>query len=742
MNTAKIVIFKNNSPWGVIKHATKGNIYKHIINFIDNNGNFSQALKNEFINDYLLDQKLKAKGKTYLDALNAVSDCPFTIQNELIINFSVNLKQQNSSGQTFNSFDELSNSDICVIKYENIIKFYTLKVIQKSVNRITFEAELDIFFTYNIDNSFFRPNTKNIIDRAHLNRWDGDNKINWNRLLRQETEIDYSPIFETKHRIVWDIHAVQNSVKDRFEKLHWVVVYAKAKTGTTYTRASFAKPLLAYDDRLYYRKIRSGNLYDSGLTWTELNKLFQSSNAKAINNNQISFNKNSLNLPYEIIIIPFFNDHDWSVKYEISGNLYNLDIDYLRSLIADEEQVLSIHILDHPPINLESDDQFISTFIRQDTTNKQLIIKATLNVDETKNYWWKTTDTATKKGYFWLRNVADRGWNNSLLDAKITLKNRNTLPSVISLTDSADPKREVKQYHPQFSNIKIKTWNTEGIDYYYPFLSIGASQLEGEANIKSIYTFQPDIYNVLVWLDQSIKDSIISGDYGTNSQAQELPTSQLDYIKYLRENRNTLQTNRKFANIQKSLGLGGAILGGIGGMLAVGKNLFAGGSAIAGSALAGAGAIMNAERTLESQESKLKDIQNRIPQTTAGNNFLISLLLGNENRNEHYLIENNLLPQHLVKLASYFQTNGYAFKELSPIVNHINDRYFYNYIKATDIFNSIQLKLSPTIKQIISTAFADGVMIWHYRSKQHWKGILSYDRENWETDILKRKGVI
>ena len=81
---------------------------------------------------------------------------------------------------------------------------------------------------------------------------------------------------------------------------------------------------------------------------------------------------------------------------------------------------------------------------------------------------------------------------------------------------------------------------------------------------------------------------------------------------------------------------------------------------------------------------------------------------------------------------------GYKTLQLKKIKEIINSRYLHNYIIALDVFNSIDNKLSPKIKEIITNAFAAGLSIWHYRNKQNWKGILAYEWENWEMSILKK----
>ena len=134
---AKVVVFKKNSPWGTIRDAKNNIVYRHVLNFIDENNQFSQVLKDEFIN-----ANLCVAGEDYKQLLNDSKPLPLKYLDELNIQFVATLKNQNNR---FSSTFELEMSDFAIIQDGSNIRFYVLSVLERSAERIIFRGNIDIF---------------------------------------------------------------------------------------------------------------------------------------------------------------------------------------------------------------------------------------------------------------------------------------------------------------------------------------------------------------------------------------------------------------------------------------------------------------------------------------------------------------------------------------------------------------------------------------------------------------------
>jgi hypothetical protein len=83
-------------------------------------------------------------------------------------------------------------------------------------------------------------------------------------------------------------------------------------------------------------------------------------------------------------------------------------------------------------------------------------------------------------------------------------------------------------------------------------------------------------------------------------------------------------------------------------------------------------------------------------------------------------------------LWDYFYLYGYKYANLNNIENFLTSRYWFNFIKASNLFNVVDKNLSNQIKEIIDKDFLNGITFWHYRNKETWNGIKHYNKENLE----------
>lgn len=87
-------------------------------------------------------------------------------------------------------------------------------------------------------------------------------------------------------------------------------------------------------------------------------------------------------------------------------------------------------------------------------------------------------------------------------------------------------------------------------------------------------------------------------------------------------------------------------------------------------------------------------------------------------------------------LWDYFYQYGYKMDNLKNIEEYLDNRYWFNFIKASGIFNLVDKNLSDQIKIKINDDFTNGITFWHYRTKENWKGIKHYNKENLEINYI------
>jgi hypothetical protein len=213
----RIAIAVNNTPWGVTKHPTLGNQYHHTVSFTD------AALKDAYINKHLFadgDYKALLNDKANEFATYYVDDRKFK--------FSV-------STENYNSLDELLNKDFCAVKKPEDDKyyFYTLEVIASSAGQVQFLAELDVFFTLDMD-EVLSSTRLSYVQNAHIDRYNESGAPNFEAILKNK-ELPYeaskiatvgtpAPITSIDKSI--DPNQPDETRRDQFD-FRWLVIYVK-----------------------------------------------------------------------------------------------------------------------------------------------------------------------------------------------------------------------------------------------------------------------------------------------------------------------------------------------------------------------------------------------------------------------------------------------------------------------------------------------------------------------------------
>jgi hypothetical protein len=159
----KILLTNKNSEWGIIVNPVANNTYRHILDFD------SEDTKDRFINtqlfpnipnfDYKVEiEKTKPISRIVIDSVKAI--------------FRVDIDDY--PNETIHS---LLNKDFAIVKDSGVFYYYSLSGKTKNTKIVEYEAELDIFFQYDIKTIF--NNTKAEVESAHYDRYrkEADGKI-------------------------------------------------------------------------------------------------------------------------------------------------------------------------------------------------------------------------------------------------------------------------------------------------------------------------------------------------------------------------------------------------------------------------------------------------------------------------------------------------------------------------------------------------------------------------------------
>ena len=720
---AKVVVFKKNTPWGTVRDARNNIVYRHVINFVDENNTFQQSLKDEFVNEYLC-----KTGENYKTLLSNSEQIAFKYIDELNIQFSSTLKNQQNR---FSSTEELEMSDFAAVQINSEIRFYVLNVVERTAKRVVFNGNIDIFFTYNLR---FNENRKNYILQSHINRFDSQLKPNWDEQLIQE---DYSvPLLISENKTVeWNYpfhSSVSAADKKKFERTKWFIIYLKAQSYGSENKKNIG-------------------VLSNPTGWDLKNMLFNS--------------------PYNIVFFPV--DFEGSDIFAVKKNDADAEetIHFrtlLSSALINNETVLSVKLLDVLPFNLFGDypnatisktgNKWVFNFKTNDWLNPftfadEFNFFGSFKVGDTI----KNTSTAD---VFVIGEMNEFQYNKHFLTSKNIISEKPKKPdSSINIIQKSDVGYETKLFTVPFLIYILKWWNSEMKMYNLPFLKDGT--------VKLISSLNGENDSLLAFLETTNQDVVINNsNLLMSAGVNEVPTKNDSYMDYMRKNKEQIALQEKYAGITIGFGALATVIGATTSALSMTSRIknykksqkpvtqtsdnlqpqksklgFASGMLTdASSMLMGAGvsAIISGARSLESVKAVQQDLMKQSPSINPGNNLFINLFLNKTKKNElNYIVQK---PNAVHRQLAHDNMNmfGYKTMQLKKLKEVVNSRYIHNYVIAKDVFNSIDNKLSVKIKEIITNAFDTGLSIWHYRSKQNWKGILSYEWENWEISVLKK----
>ncbi|CRX37100.1 / / hypothetical protein / 596742:598991 Reverse [Candidatus Hepatoplasma crinochetorum] len=196
----KILIPNNNTNWSTSENLENSE-QKNVISFPGKTNEESIAKRNEFINYYLLEDKI--------DFLNLENG--YWVEKELIINdiFKSKIKLSINDYLLENDINKkrerMENLNNIIIYQNNLFKFYSISKIEILDNdNFTATINLDIYLTYPISTIL---NGETLIDRAHLRRNDVS-KLQ----IREDFNIELSKVEEVDVQFKYANNYSNNSI--------------------------------------------------------------------------------------------------------------------------------------------------------------------------------------------------------------------------------------------------------------------------------------------------------------------------------------------------------------------------------------------------------------------------------------------------------------------------------------------------------------------------------------------------
>lgn len=714
----KIIVGNQNTKWGVIIKPSSSNIYRHILSFD------TQALKDEFINDYIF------PNKDYKKLLNDSIDRADAYDDSMHISFRVDRKSEYPN----ETIESMLNKDICAtMDVDGNIKFWAITGAKhKGSEVIEYTAEVDIFFTYDIKKMFggqtmikqamidrykISPHDQNVLQYSFYNPSPEDgryNVVDYTSQLFNNEEFDNikpdalvqkektqligydfkSHIIsnvpdETKERVsnllnnlVWNTMAVANSDEPKFNHFgnskvpYYTVLWADEPIGEGVIEVVISK----YDGPKgnYKNKLSVSTKNPDIFKLLKVPTALKSSRQMSIVSPLVQHGMLGMSadgLKGGEIVVTTHADNIIIDKIEI--NLYS----------ADNSQI------DIANINVSSD--------KDNPDNMQILVVKEHGGHFNENIWNQ------KHGFSLYQNNFYKPMGDPPLLAY--LKDISPWEPESEVKAKFAPYRQLElkgisnntfYYEPQYLSAKPLRWNI------FNSYELSMSQVAIQSlNYKDIYEF-PTTKENKYFLDQA----------GYN-----MPTTSTDYDEF------NARHKEQFSSGLFSSGL----KAGIGGLIAAGSAAASGGlTAIAG----GASLAFSSGMEIKQQLAQKEDMKNAPAHVNnASTTFMFDKFL----KDPHYkLTMYGLPPVEELLIQQHFFKYGYNLKNRIVDINkYLNTRYRFNYIEAPETYENIKLQVSAEVKQIIDGSIAEGLTIWHYRRKDKFKGIKEYTFNNPEMSI-------
>ena len=333
----------------------------------------------------------------------------------------------------------------------------------------------------------------------------------------------------------------------------------------------------------------------------------------------------------------------------------------------------------------------------------------------------------------------------------------NISVSDVNLNQNKNKDLEPKLLSPDFYSVSLQHFLGSKLDLNYLRIKKITDNNKQHIQIKGFNYLDPLQETSEFWVEEEDTENFINRKTLTVNSNAKLITSQNPLDQYLRENTNSINIQKEFNNAQveftkheNRFNIKRATIEQVSAGIGL---LFKGPFGIKTLKLANLDRetleTLNpireklAERPNALIDGQLRDVNNHLPTVSTGNNLLPTLELWK--KASLYIVFKQPSDEIRNQLFEVFYESGYAWSRLESLNHIFKSRYYFNFVQATDVFNSIEpalpgARFSSRQKQLLGQTFLEGVSLWHYRGKNTWGGFLNYTRENWEWNVLKEAG--
>lgn len=323
-----------------------------------------------------------------------------------------------------------------------------------------------------------------------------------------------------------------------------------------------------------------------------------------------------------------------------------------------------------------------------------------------------------------IKNVDDCKLGEIAKDLSITFSPTATL------TPSKD--YESKLFTDPYAFMQL-IHNNQSVNLKYE--NVNDKDIMGKANIYGVYSFL--IYNkdYAQYNDTSYDDDNLGYMYGVASKpVNDVPLTSDPYLNYM-------LTKSSQAITGMAVKTAGGSLATIGGLTMAGVGIATGNLPMAiGGAFAGLSGVTNIASAISEEMAKREDLQNTPDSlNNLSNDGTFSVTSKTIIPIIQYL---EIRPDYKEIIYNYFRLYGYKSNRFAKPISASNDgmnlksRYYFNYIKCTDI--NIEMTFNRDYHDKIISIFKNGITFWHFRSGMAYNTFkpFNYNYENIEVDLL------
>ncbi len=407
---------------------------------------------------------------------------------------------------------------------------------------------------------------------------------------------------------------------------------------------------------------------------------------------------NGQQLPYEIFIFPFnVGDSARSFSVNTSEGKDNFDGKKAIDLLVDD-RCLAAHVLPYFPIK---SDKFILSIGTSGINYfpARNVRKQGCEINEWENdheYFIRLWEIENNNGIVKLTsNIGDASLNQKT-------------PDIVNKRDIYfESKMRTKQF------LELEILNSLGHSEVYDWTKIT------DVEINLYYSFQPEKFDLsLFFNEQGQQNSLLFRGTKFNIPV-EWPIGTSKYSEYINQ-----------AKISSISGVARDVISPL-----VGAGIGASSDKKGGGLLGGLlGSVFGFNEIIKQQDLKNAPDTYRAPSSP-----LIRSFLNNENNNYFFSSLNSFWKDQQLSIYDGLYKFGYSYEKIEKITDEVmNSRYYFNFVQADNTYECLNnsLNLSTRQKELIDISFKEGITIWHYRDENTWKGILNYEFENLEMELI------